>query len=359
MRRRVMLALLCCLLAAVIFWGTGPAWGRARTEATTGAATFDSMKDEPEAAFGYASPSMDTAAASLFPAGKAAGYGAGGPDPRDHPRVTQEEREAAAERNRALGMKPPYGVGGDFQAAQMPMPDPSATPHYFGPYPNYATSPLPVLDTSAPTPAFYFAEGTTRPGFHSHLCIQNPGDLTATVRITYMLGDATTREQVLTVAAHSRLTVPVNGFLGSGDDPAHDFSARVECTNGQQIVAERAMYFDYRGMWTGGHDVVGATAPASAFYFAEGTTRTGFDSYLCLQNPGDLEAAVTITYMKGDGATPQQTLNLPAHSRLTVLVNDFLGSGDDPAHDFSAKVECTNGQQIVAERPMYFNYRGM
>jgi len=302
---------------------------------------------------------MDTAAASLFPAGKAAGYGAGGPDPRDHPRVTQEEREAAAERNRALGMKPPYGVGGDFQAAQMPMPDPSATPHYFGPYPNYATSPLPVLDTSAPTPAFYFAEGTTRPGFHSHLCIQNPGDLTATVRITYMLGDATTREQVLTVAAHSRLTVPVNGFLGSGDDPAHDFSARVECTNGQQIVAERAMYFDYRGMWTGGHDVVGATAPASAFYFAEGTTRTGFDSYLCLQNPGDLEAAVTITYMKGDGATPQQTLNLPAHSRLTVLVNDFLGSGDDPAHDFSAKVECTNGQQIVAERPMYFNYRGM
>ena len=36
----------------------------------------------------------------------------------------------------------------------------------------------------------------------------------------------------------------------------------------------------------------------------------------------------------------------------------MLGEGDDAAHDFSAKVECTNGQQIIAERPMYFNYNG-
>lgn len=71
------------------------------------------------------------------------------------------------------------------------------------------------------------------------------------------LGDATTREQVLTLSSHSRLTVPVNDFLGTGDDPAHDFSARVECTNGQKIIAERPMYFNYKGIWTGGHDVVG------------------------------------------------------------------------------------------------------
>ena len=37
---------------------------------------------------------------------------------------------------------------------------------------------------------------------------------------------------------------------------------------------------------TGGHDVVGATSPATTFYFAEGTCRPGFDPYFCIQNPG-------------------------------------------------------------------------
>ena len=62
--------------------------------------------------------------------------------------------------------------------------------------------------------------------------------------------------------------------------------------------------------------------------------------------------------MKGDGTTGEQELDVTANSRSTVVVKDTLGSGDDAAHDFSAKVECTNGQEIIAERPMYFNYKG-
>ena len=46
------------------------------------------------------------------------------------------------------------------------------------------------------------------------------------------------------------------------------------------------MYFNYQGVWTGGDGVVGATSPASTFYFAEGTCRPNFDPYLCIQNPG-------------------------------------------------------------------------
>ena len=58
------------------------------------------------------------------------------------------------------------------------------------------------------------------------------------------------------------------------------------------------MYFNYKGNWTGGHDVMAATVADSAFYFAEGTSPE-FDPYLALQNPGATEADVTITYMKG------------------------------------------------------------
>ena len=58
-----------------------------------------------------------------------------------------------------------------------------------------------------------------------------------------------------------------------------------------------------------------------------------------------------------DRATSQQIISVPAQSRYTVVVADFLGVGNDAAHDFSAKVECFNNKRIIAERPMYFNYK--
>ncbi len=61
--------------------------------------------------------------------------------------------------------------------------------------------------------------------------------------------------------------------------------------------------------------------------------------------------------MKGDGTTDTDTLKVGKNSRTTVTVRNKLGEGDDTAHDFSAQVECTNGQNIIAERPMYFNYK--
>jgi hypothetical protein len=205
---------------------------------------------------------------------------------------------------------------------------------------------------------YYFAEGTCRPDFDPYICIMNPGEAEAAVKITYMKGDGTTQEQPFNIPPDTRYTVIVKNFLGEGDDVVHDFSAKVECTNGQEIVAERPMYFNYQGTWTGGHDVIGVLSPSDTFYFAEGTCRPDFDPYICIMNPGEEEAAVKITYMKGDGSTSEQPVNIPANTRYTVRVKDFLGEGDDVAHDFSAKVECTNGQEIVAERPMYFNYQG-
>jgi len=275
--------------------------------------------------------------------------------------VTQEQRQAAADRAKAAGLK----AGSDYTAAATQTAiGPGDTPDYFG-MPNYANSPLPEVYTTPPTPVppvtstvFYFAEGTCRPDFDPYICIQNPGGTDAVVTITYMKGDATTDTETLMIPGSSRVTALPRSILGTGDDIAHDFSAKVECTNNQQIVAERPMYFNYKGAWNGGHDVMGATAPAGAFYFAEGTCRPDFDPYICIQNPGGTAADVTITYMKGDATTDTETLTIPGNSRVTALPRNVLGTGEDIAHDFSARVECTNGQQIVAERPMYFNYKG-
>jgi hypothetical protein len=173
-----------------------------------------------------------------------------------------------------------------------------------------------------------------------------------------MKGDGAIATDNLSVGPNSRATVNPRNRLGTGNDAAHDFSAKVECTNGQKIIAERPMYFAFNGAWTGGHDVVGAAAPASDFFFAEGTCRPGFEPFLCIQNPGSKNADLTITYMKGDGTTSEQRIGVAGYSRVTITPKNLLGVYDDTAHDFSVHVACTNGQKIIAERPMYFNYKG-
>jgi len=202
---------------------------------------------------------------------------------------------------------------------------------------------------------YYFAEGTTRDNpndgtYEEWLCLQNPGATIANVTLTYMLGDGTTEVQKVTVEKESRLTVSVNDFLGADKD----VSTLVE--SDQLILAERPMYFNYRNKWTGGHDVMGATAPRDTYFFAEGTTRDNindgsYEEWLCLQNPGGADADVKVTYMLGTGRNIEETYPVGATSRETIDVNTAVG----PDQDVSMLIEST--QPIVAEHPMYFNYR--
>lgn len=236
----------------------------------------------------------------------------------------------------------------------IPQPVIVERPIYFD-YHGVWTGGTDIVGTPSPSTAYYFAEGTTRPDFDTYLCL-SAYQHEAKVKITYMRGDGSTREQEVSVS--TRTTINCRDILGTGDDASHDFSTKVESTNGEPIVVERPMYFNYKGVWTGGHDVLGTSSPSKTFYFAEGSTRSNFETYYCIQNPDATPAAVRITYMKGNGDTREQDVEVPAHSRVTVICSDFLGSADDAAHDFSAKVECTNGRKIVVERPMYFNYGG-
>lgn len=205
---------------------------------------------------------------------------------------------------------------------------------------------------------YYFAEGTTRPGFDTYFCVQNPGEQAAAVTLYFLRGTGEIVKRDVSVPPHSRSTVNASDSLGRGDDESHDFSTYIECTNGQGVFVERPMYFDYKG-WTGGHTAPGALDSSDRFYFAEGTCRPGFDPYFCIMNPEDKDAEVILTYFKGDGTTATTAVNVPARTRRTVAPKDTLGVGDDAAHDFSTRIQVTNaGAYIVAERPMYFNYNG-
>jgi hypothetical protein len=123
------------------------------------------------------------------------------------------------------------------------------------------------------------------------------------------------------------------------------------------VVAERPMYFSYKEntpgyAWTGGHDVVGAPAPKTEWFFAEGCTYDWADEYICIANPGAESAHVAFSFMLESGDTVPYSVEVAPHKRATVKVADIVGRG----HDVSTKT--SSDKPVVAERPMYFNYNG-
>ncbi len=194
---------------------------------------------------------------------------------------------------------------------------------------------------------FYFAEGYTGQGFQEYLCMCNPDATAANTLIAYMFPDGTSQTQKLSVAGNSRSTVDVNAAVGS------DKSVSAKITSDRPIVLERPMYFNYQGKWSGGHDAVGATAPATTWYFAEGYTGPGFDEYICVLNPGGNASDLTFRFQTQEAGEITKTgYSVGPHTRGTFKVNDVLG----PDYQTSLKLE--SSQPVVAERPMYFNYQG-
>ncbi len=202
---------------------------------------------------------------------------------------------------------------------------------------------------------YYFAEGTTRASFDQWLTLQNP-DRTPqagpiTIKAVYQPGEGQGEnvEKRYTVEPGRRYTVFVPDEVGAGKDVS------VLLTSDARFLAERPMYFDYDHVWSGGHCVIGSTGTGPEWLFAEGYTGGGFHEWLCLQNPGDGEALVEVTYFTQEvGALLPREVRVPARARVTVRVNDHAG----PDYQLSCRLRVKSGPEIVAERPMYFCFQG-
>ena len=209
-----------------------------------------------------------------------------------------------------------------------------------------------VVGAAAPDRRWYFAEGTTLPGFDEYVTVQNPGDRTASLTFRYMVegkGEAVFNEKV---GPTSRATFKPVNHVGVGAN----ISLVVDSDS--DVVVERPMYFSYTGLgnhaWKGGHDVVGATEPLREASLAEGSTRSGFEEWLCLQNPGDSSIDIEATYLlgQGQGEPVGVVYNVPAKQRLTVSVNEEIGPDKD------VSISLRSDSDFIAERPMYFMYHG-
>ncbi len=116
---------------------------------------------------------------------------------------------------------------------------------------------------------WYMAEGYTGGSFDSWVLLMNPGNSAVQVKTTFMRSDGHKWSRTDTLKARSRYTIHIDEQPGFDNA---DVSTLVEGVNGAQVIAERAMYFDYQGGWRDGHDTAGVKAPSTTWYFAEGYT---------------------------------------------------------------------------------------
>jgi hypothetical protein len=198
-----------------------------------------------------------------------------------------------------------------------------------------------------------FGEGYTANGFETYVLLGNPNATDASVTTTFFLEDGTTVQEARTVAANTRQNIYVNGVPGMSGKP---FSILVQCTNGLEIAAERAMYW---GGFREGHAVAGIADEATTWGFAEGLedrfNGLDYDTYFLLNNAGDTAVSVKATFLLEDGTGFQDTFTVGAHARKTLPTGAYLQLSNKR---FATFFEASG--PIVAERSVYWgpNYYG-
>ncbi len=231
---------------------------------------------------------------------------------------------------------------------------------------NLATNLVSIAQSQQParvSPAnttWYFAEGSVGNGFQEYLTLQNPSvNQSATVSITYLFEGKPSVVVSHVVPASARSTVSVNQDLHVGTtDPQQALSAIVQVANGGPgIVAERPMYFSYKGIKSG-TDVMGATNPQNTYYFPSVDSRNSgrtYLSYLTMLNPSTTQTAnVTVTYYTGSCGQSSQS---PCPTQNVTIAPLHRGTATPLALNLyqQSAVTVQGNAPIVVERPTYFS----
>jgi hypothetical protein len=249
---------------------------------------------------------------------------------------------------------------------------------------------------------WYLPEGRTAGEYDTFVLVMNPNTVKAHIKASFMVpadsgtgrrmnpydnepevepepapedktepGKVITRE--FTLEPMERFTIPLDEIEGL---EATDVSTMIESWGEESacgvggggcapVVVERAMYFA-RGNSGDGHNSIGAYEKMEYWLLAEGYTAGGFDTWVLVQNPNAIEVTIKVTFMKPEGEPIVKEYKLAATSRLTIPVDEIEGL---QSTEVSTKIQvlgavecersatCENG--VVAERAMYFEYKGI
>jgi thermitase len=189
---------------------------------------------------------------------------------------------------------------------------------------------------TSPVSTWYFAEGSTQPGFTLYLLMENPNAIGANAIVTYYKESGAPVVKHYLIRAASRISVLVNNEV-----PDSALSMKVE--SDASIFAERAMYIRLDG-----HASHGIPLPSQTWYFAEGATTPPFQTWFLLFNPNPVNARVTLSFMGESGGTPVvRTVTVAAQTRMNIYANQIVPNA-------AIATTVVSDLPIVAERSMYF-----
>jgi len=212
---------------------------------------------------------------------------------------------------------------------------------------------------------WFVAEGSTGGGFDTWILLQNPQKADANVEVVFTTHEGPRQPEKVVVPGKTRYTMRIQDFVPD------DFHVSTIVKSDVPIVVERSMYWDKR-FW-GASGVAGVPQPyemkaghanggtpmdsvalarpdtRKTMYFPEGSTASGFDTWILLCNPGNADAHARLSLMTPSGAADGGTVLVPALSRQTVHLNDLLPNVDQ------VSVRVASDQPIVAERSMYWD----
>lgn len=197
------------------------------------------------------------------------------------------------------------------------------------------------IGTASGATDWYLAEGCTDYGFETWVEILNPCGYEAVASVTYLTPGGPVAGPTVATPPFSRSTVSANGTAPKGD-------VAVMVESNRPVVVERSMYWDGR---RGGGGSMGVKQPATDWYFAEGATHSGFETYLLILNPQPEAVKARVDFMPQKGSRKTEELTIPACSRRTVRVNDVMPGADVSVH-------VSGNAPVVAERSMYWTSPG-
>jgi len=105
-----------------------------------------------------------------------------------------------------------------------------------------------------------------------------------------------------------------------------------------------------RQVIAGCHSSGGAPELSTTWYFAEGYTAEGFDTYLLISNPGDSAVQARVLFHKENGEVVEHICAIAPHSRHTLAADAMPGL---EAAAFSMHIDADG--PVVAERSIYFS----
>lgn len=194
--------------------------------------------------------------------------------------------------------------------------------------------------------SWYFAEGSTQPGFDQFLLLSNMGDQDLEVAVTYLTDKGEERTFSHRLPAHSRQTVYVNAEM-----PGESGLGTIINGDGS-FICERSMYYRY-GEIAGGDIAMGVPSPSLDLFLAEGFTGipgSEFDEWILVLNPGYSTAEIDVDYLFPGGSSLSKGYKVPARSRTTINVDSEVGEGQEVSARLRSSIP------VVVERSMYFRY---